>query len=645
MATRVAWGIDIGAASLKAVKLRRTGDEVEIEALDFVDYGPAAPGTGPSTRQTDGMAELIGRTDIRRQITALALPGQTALSRFIKLPPVEPAKVREMVGYEAQQQIPYDISEVNWGFHEVSRVGEEVEVGIFAVKRDLVVGHLSEHQALGVRPGVLTLTTLALYNLLRYDSPPADPTILLDIGSEHTDLVVIDGSRYWLRNLTLAGNDLTKAIAEKMKLSFDEAEKKKRNAGKDPQKNQILAALAPVLQDLISQVQRSIQYYKQQSQGTQIKKLMLLGDGSRIEGLDGYLQKNLGFKVDRFSRLQRITLGPDADQETLARHLPSFGVALGLGLQGVGLAENDVNLLPREALVKAEIQKKQPLLISAVALLYLAVFGLYFLKSQRLSDIAATMEQAQTDEVQELRDNEREIEGLQNNSAIVQQIEQLKQLTQDREVLAEFMNRLYRALDQGIRVNLPEGNGQLPDPLALTPQVGVDTARQAAFDAMQPLWLSQRQDDIWVLSIHAEVKAPAPAVEQQRGQPAQRPPAGGSRDQRPAGGGGTRNAPAGPAPRRTISGLITVATMWHGEDRQATYQHLQTYVMNRLTDAFSDGLSSAGVTTAGQPIDSWALTLQPVQQGQNQFGAEHHYMNVTYQWEWTPPAPGAPSGP
>ena len=49
-------------------------------------------------------------------IAGVGVSGQSSFARFIKLPPVEPKKIPEIVRFEAIQQIPFPLDDVEWSY-------------------------------------------------------------------------------------------------------------------------------------------------------------------------------------------------------------------------------------------------------------------------------------------------------------------------------------------------------------------------------------------------------------------------------------------------------------------------------------------------------------------------------------------------
>lgn len=382
---RAVWGIDIGKAALKAVKLKRTKEGLEIKAVEHIEYEASAEEDKRQEQVRTALRTFLGKHKVGGDLVLVALAGLHGFSRFIKLPPVDAAKIGMMVRMEAQQQIPFPISEVFWDFYKIEKEyapGEEHEIGIFATKRDVIEGYLRELGEAKLEPGVVTLTPLAVYNFVRYNCEIGDgATIVLDVGSDHTDLVIVDGPKFWLRNLRIAGNDITKALAERFKVSFEEAEKLKRTASKSDQSKKIFSSMEPTLKDLVGEIHRSVGFYKSQAGGDlKVTKLVLLGDGSKLKNMQPFFEKELGYTVERISTLgqDKFVLDPEADRELLKKHILSFGVAFGLAIQGVEEPGScKINLAPDDLKVHEELKRKSPWALAAAACAWGALFASY----------------------------------------------------------------------------------------------------------------------------------------------------------------------------------------------------------------------------------------------------------------------------
>jgi type IV pilus assembly protein PilM len=144
------WAIDIGNSSLKALRLRSEGDVVEVIGFDSIQHGKVLTGSGIKPEERDelialSLRQFVKQNDLGKDDIIVSVPSQNSFARFVKLPPVEPKRIPEIVKFEAAQQIPFDINDVQWDWQLMAEAGSaETKVGIFAVKSE-VVSSVLEH--------------------------------------------------------------------------------------------------------------------------------------------------------------------------------------------------------------------------------------------------------------------------------------------------------------------------------------------------------------------------------------------------------------------------------------------------------------------------------------------------------------------
>src|SRR5262249_25968362 len=116
--------------------------------------------------------------------------------------------------------------------------------------------------------------------------------VALDIGAEGSNLVITDADRIiWQRSIPPGGNHFTRALTKEMKLTFAKAEHLKRNATKSPDLKRILAALKPVLNEFVGEVQRSLNYFTNTHRDAHIEYMIGLGNAFRLPGLQKFLSE------------------------------------------------------------------------------------------------------------------------------------------------------------------------------------------------------------------------------------------------------------------------------------------------------------------------------------------------------------------
>ncbi len=407
------WGIDLGQCALKAVRLQNKDGQIVATAFDFIEYPKilSQPDADPDQLTREALEQFLSRNQLKGDMVAISVPGQSGLARFVKLPPVEERKIADIVRFEAKQQIPFPLEEVVWDFQKLSsgeKIGElamEIEIGLFAIKRDMVNRALQHFKDVNVEVHIVQMAPLALCNYVAFDllgkggdalaANPEEPAggkesciVALDIGTDNSNLVITDGAKIiWQRPIPLGGNHFTRALTKDMKLTFAKAEHLKRNAAKSPDLKKILASLKTVLNDFVGEVQRSLGYFTNTHRNAEIKYMIGLGNAFRLPGLQKYLQEKLQLEVRKFQTFERVGGDEVKSAPAFTENAMSFGVAYGLSLQGMKQARLQTNLLPHEVRVERIVRGKKPWAVAAAACLLLAVAGLSYSKSIEHSSV------------------------------------------------------------------------------------------------------------------------------------------------------------------------------------------------------------------------------------------------------------------
>ncbi|MCP4886491.1 MAG: type IV pilus assembly protein PilM [Planctomycetaceae bacterium] len=388
------WGIEVGQTALKALRCSVQDGEVVADAFDYIEYPKilSQPEAAAEELVADALQTLLERNDSINEKVCISVPGQSGLAKFFKPPPVEVKKVSDIVRYEARQQIPFDLADVIWDFQMMpgSMVEEgyalESEVGLFAMKREQAYRQLEPFSEANIEVDVVQLAPLSIYNMVAYDrmherleadifdpdSPPP-ASVVLSIGTDSSDLIVTNGFRIWQRSMPIGGNHFTRQLTKDLKLTFGKAEHLKRNAREAVDPKLVFQTMRPVFNDLVTEVQRSIGFFRSIDKKAEIGELLITGNTVKMPGLAAYLGKNLGFDVhvmDRFNRLQ----GDDVLAiPTFRDNLPTYAVCYGLCLQGLGLAQVHASLVPREILTERMIRAKKPWTLAGLAALLLGM--------------------------------------------------------------------------------------------------------------------------------------------------------------------------------------------------------------------------------------------------------------------------------
>src|SRR4051812_21440364 len=380
MATaRFAWGIDVGNRALKAVKLVREGDGVRIDDFEVIEHETVLSNAGDNKESLiqTALAGFVQRHPMKGGVVAAGVSGQSSFARFIKLPPVEPKKIPEIVRFEAIQQIPFPLDDVEWSYQLFQNPeSPDVEVGIFAMRKELVNQHIKYFTDIDLNVTVVQMNPLAVYNALQHDGRfDQGTTMVIDLGAENTDLLIADNETIWMRSIPIGGNNFTETLVKAFKLNFAKAEDLKRNAATSKYARQIFQAMRPIFADLVAEIQRSLGFYSSVHRDSRIKKVLSLGGTFKLPGLQKYLQQNLQMDVER---LDNLAAGAPSDAKlvpTFNENLLSVVSAYGLALQAMGDTKVTSSLLPAK-IRREKMWKEKTKWFGAAAALFVIGTGL-----------------------------------------------------------------------------------------------------------------------------------------------------------------------------------------------------------------------------------------------------------------------------
>src|ERR1043166_5271619 len=209
------WGIDLGQSALKALRLELVEGEGRATSFDYIEHPKilSQPDADPDQLTREALEQFLSRNNLRGDMVVISVPGQSGLARFVKLPPVEEKKIADIVKFEAKQQIPFPLEEVVWDFQKLSSgslSGDfvETEIGLFAMKREMVNRAMAQFKDVGVEVHVIPMAPLALCNFLSFDQlgksgdaagdeagGKKQCVVALDMGTDSSNLVITDGAK------------------------------------------------------------------------------------------------------------------------------------------------------------------------------------------------------------------------------------------------------------------------------------------------------------------------------------------------------------------------------------------------------------------------------------------------------------------
>lgn len=389
---------------------------------------------GRSAQTRVAVAELVSRMKIDKSKVRYAISGQSALTKFVKLPPLQDDNIEQLVVFEAQQHVPFPLAEVVWDY-ELVEGGAEKEAVIVAIKGDILDDINSTVNDASLSTQEVDVAPMALYNSYRATyGIPEEPTLLIDIGAKTSNLLYIEGKRFFTRSINKGGASITAAIAKEYNVSFAEAEHQKvvnglcaLGGGHTEQLEESVAALAMVIRNamssLPSEIARTTNYYRSQHGGSAPRRVLLAGGGANLPYTLEFFEEKLNLPVEYFNPVRNVVIGKNVDVELVQREGHLMGELVGLGLRGIGKSEINIDLVPLVVEQARTANRRKPFFIAAAATVLIG-FGVWAVgqnlaASQAAKEAAALLGQKETfepikAEIEKLQKRETKIMSLAN---------------------------------------------------------------------------------------------------------------------------------------------------------------------------------------------------------------------------------------
>ncbi len=388
--------VDLGTSTIKFAEFGVSPGGV----LTLLKFGVSELGLDPNKEEDRGLfisptlAKLFKENGIKGREVYLSISGQSVFMRFVKLPPVDPAQVDQVVAFEAQQNVPFPINEVTWDYQMMPNRGSgvEAEAVIVAIKKEVLEAEVAAVESTGVKIKQVDVAPFALLNAFRYNEPESDEcAIIIDMGARSTNLVFVEKNSFWIRNIPIAGNQISQSICNELQEPFTAAETLKKGKGfvslggvyadpDDADAARISKLIRSTLTRLHVDINRSIAFYRTTLNGSAPKKVYLVGGTSQLPYLDLFIADKLSLPVVYFNPLRNVNLGKSLNTAHLQQQHCYTAELVGLALRATGSCPAEVLLEAPSLAARADKKRKVPYFYTALvvwALLFVCL-GLYY---------------------------------------------------------------------------------------------------------------------------------------------------------------------------------------------------------------------------------------------------------------------------
>lgn len=339
-------GLDLGSSSIKLVQLKESGKGFQLAKVGIAPLEPEVVVDGSIMNHGQMAAtikSLVEEHKLKGCDVVLSVSGHSVIIKRISLPAMSEEDLSESIKWEAEQYIPFAIDDVNLDFQILGQAEREgqMDVLLVAVKRDKINDYLAVVSEAGLNPVIVDVDAFALENMyeINYEMNSGDVIALVNLGATVMNINIMKGGfSTFTRDSTIGGYHYTEAIQKEFNLTYEDAEKvKKGEEIKGVTQQDLKPILDSLNDDLLTEVYRSLDFFRATSTSEHIDRVVLSGGGSKVPGLLNALGERLELPVEVANPFKNISVDSKAfDYDYLRDIGPLMAVGVGLALRRVG---------------------------------------------------------------------------------------------------------------------------------------------------------------------------------------------------------------------------------------------------------------------------------------------------------------------
>lgn len=338
-------GVDLGSSSIKLAQLTKSKGIALLDNFALVQT-PAQTINNGDIIDTFLLGESVKQLHKDQKFSSknacIGMWGATSIVKKITMPKVDSKALQEQIKYEAQQYLPFDISQVTLEHHILpfSASPDQMDILIMAGQNELITKYIEVLTYGNLKTAIIDVSSIALANIFEFNYGKfSEPVALFNFGSNSTQFVVVfQGEILFARDIPVGGFTYTNEISKNMGITLEEAESLKLSQsmmGETPENTKTFMNIA--MDHVTEEVRNSIDFYSASGGDFQISKAFYTGGASLTEGLIEHISSALKLNFEVLNPLIKVRSN---NKKFSANYLdqisPFLAVSLGLALRDVG---------------------------------------------------------------------------------------------------------------------------------------------------------------------------------------------------------------------------------------------------------------------------------------------------------------------
>jgi len=333
-------GLDIGSGLIKVAVIDHSRKEPELVRVAMAPLMADAIVEGEVMDPgivAEAIKAALASAGVTSKNVVIAVGGRDVIIKKIQVERVKEQQLRELLRWEAEQHVPFDVESVELDHQTLDPKGDtpEMSVLLVAAKRELIESKLRVLADAGLVASIVDIESFALHNGFEVNHPDAMTGVvgLLNIGHDVTNINILDeGVPILTRDIAVGTRRLREDLMRERGLAAEEAQALLQGFDRSPH---IDAVLDTRVEEIAVGVERAVAFL-QQSSRAELAKVYTCGGGARIPGLNDKLGERIRIAAQMANPLANLKVRDGALESLVQDQVaPLLMLPIGLALRKV----------------------------------------------------------------------------------------------------------------------------------------------------------------------------------------------------------------------------------------------------------------------------------------------------------------------
>jgi type IV pilus assembly protein PilM len=307
-------GLDIGSGLVKVAVVDHSKKQPELVKVAVVPLLADAIVEGEVMDPgivAEAIQSALAAAGVKGKQVVTAVGGRDVIIKKIQIERVKEQQARELMRWEAEQHVPFDMESVELDFQilDPDDDGVEMSVLLVAAKRELIESKLRVLTDAGLEPSMVDVDAFALHNAFEINYPEAMRGIvaLVNIGHDVTNINILEeGVPILTRDITVGTRRFREDLQRERGISADEAQQLLQGYDRSAHLDAVLVSRG---EEIAVGIERAAAFLASSSRSAgQVRAIYTCGGGARIPGLSDALADRLRLSVQQANPLTNLTI-------------------------------------------------------------------------------------------------------------------------------------------------------------------------------------------------------------------------------------------------------------------------------------------------------------------------------------------------